>query len=39
MMKNAFLGIHTESLLPPILVMTALTALCTLLAIRFFRWE
>lgn len=39
MMKNAFLGIGPGSILPPICVMLALTALCTLLSLRFFRWE
>ncbi len=35
----AFLGIGLGSVLPPICVMLALTALCTLLSLRFFRWE
>ena len=39
MMKNAFLGIGPGSILPPICVMLALTALSTLLSLRFFRWE
>lgn len=39
MMKHAFLGIGLGSVLPPICVMLALTALCTLLSLRFFRWE
>ena len=39
MMKHAFLGIGPGSVLPPICVMLALTALCTLLSLRFFRWE
>ena len=39
MMKHAFLGIGPGSILPPICVMLALTALCTLLSLRFFRWE
>ena len=39
MMKNTFLGIGTESVLLPICVMLGLTALCTILAVRFFRWE
>ena len=34
-----FLGIGPGSVLPPICVMLALTALCTLLSLRFFRWE
>lgn len=39
MMKNAFLGIGMGSILPPICIMLALTALCTILSICFFRWE
>lgn len=39
MMKNAFLGVHVGGLLLPVCVMAALTLLCTLLAVRFFRWE
>lgn len=39
MMKHAFLGIGPGSILPPICVMLTLTALCTLLSLRFFRWE
>ena len=39
MMKNAFLGIHVNSLLLPIGVMLVLTALCTAASVRFFRWE
>ena len=34
-----FLGIGPGSVLPPICGMFALTALCTLLSLRFFRWE
>ena len=39
MMKNTFLGIGTGSILLPLCVMVGVTALCTILAIRFFRWE
>ena len=39
MMKNAFLGVPTDSVLLPICVMLGLTALCVGLAICFFRWE
>ena len=39
MMKNAFLGADTGNVLLPVCVMIGLTALCTGLAIRFFRWE
>lgn len=39
MMKNAFLGISAGSVLLPVCVMLGLTALCTGLAVCFFRWE
>ena len=39
MMKNAFLGIGADSILIPICVMLGVTALCTVLAGCFFRWE
>lgn len=39
MMKDAFLGVHAGSYLLLVGVMAALTALCTLLSVRFFRWE
>ena len=39
MMKDAFLGIGAENVLLPVCVMLGLTALCTGLAVRFFRWE
>lgn len=39
MMKNAFLGIGMGNVLVPVCVMLGLTALCTALAVRFFRWE
>ena len=39
MMKNAFLGIGMGNILVPVCVMLGLTALCTALAVRFFRWE
>ena len=39
MMKNTFLGISAGSVLLPICVMLGVTALCTVLAVRFFRWE
>lgn len=39
MMKNAFLGAGTGSTLLPVCVMLGLTALCTVLSVRFFRWE
>lgn len=39
MMKNAFIGADTGSILLPVCVILGLTALCTVLSIRFFRWE
>ena len=39
MMKDAFLGISAESAPLSVCVMLTLTALCTGLAVRFFRWE
>ena len=39
MMKNAFLGIGADSILIPICAMLGVTALCTVLSVRFFRWE
>lgn len=38
MMKNTFLGVSTESILLPLCVMIGVAALCTILAVRFFRW-
>ena len=39
MMKNAFLGLDAGGILLPVGVMLGLTAACTGLAVRFFRWE
>ena len=39
MMKNTFWGINMGNVLLPICVMAGVTALCTILAVRFFRWE
>ena len=39
MMKNTFLGVNAGSVLLPICVMLGVAALCTILAVRFFRWE
>lgn len=39
MMKHAFLGISTGNVLLPVCVMLGLTALCTIFAVRFFRWD
>lgn len=39
LMKNSFLGISQGNVLLPVGIMLAVTAICTGLAIRFFRWE
>ena len=39
MMKNTFLGVSTGSVLLPVCVMVGVTALCAVLAVRFFQWE
>ena len=39
LMKHTFLGIGTGSVLLPVCVMTGVAVLCTILAVRFFRWE
>ena len=39
MMKNMFLGTNAGSVLLPVCVMLSVAALCTALAVRFFRWE
>ena len=39
MMKNAFLGVRTGGILLPLCVMLGVAVLCTVLAVRFFRWE
>ena len=39
MMKTTFLGVNTGSILLPICVMLGVAALCTILAVRFFRGE
>lgn len=39
LMKETFLGVGTGDVLVPVGVMLGVTALCTLLAVRSFRWE
>ena len=39
MMKSTFLGISARSVLLQIGAMLGVAALCTILAVRFFRWE
>lgn len=38
-MKSAFLGLPTENAWIPVAVMTAVTIICTGIAVRFFKWE
>jgi ABC-2 type transport system permease protein len=39
LLKAASLGLPAESVLPSIVVMAALAALCMVVSVRFFRWE
>lgn len=39
LMKQTFLGLETQGALTPVAVMVLVTAVCTGLAVRFFRWE
>ncbi|MDO4829468.1 MAG: ABC transporter permease [Clostridia bacterium] len=39
LMKNTFVGIRAASTLTPVATMLATTVLCTILSVRFFRWE
>ena len=39
LMKSSFLGLPTENAWLPIAVMAAVTAICTGIAIKFFKWE
>ncbi|WP_165172628.1 ABC transporter permease [Adlercreutzia sp. ZJ242] len=41
LMKSSFLGvgIGVESLLPQVIVLVLVTAACSLIAVRFFKWE
>ena len=39
LMKNTFLGLSQGNVLLPMTIMLAVTAVCTGVAIRFFRWE
>lgn len=39
LMKSAFLGVSGGSVLAPAAVMAGVTAVCVVLAVRFFRWE
>ena len=39
LMKQTFLGLGVQNVLTPVAVMTAVTLVCSALAVRFFRWE
>lgn len=39
LMKSAFLGLPIENALFPVMVMAAVTAICTGIAVKFFKWE
>lgn len=39
LMKSAFLGLPIENALFPVMVMAAATAICTGIAVKFFKWE
>lgn len=39
LMKASFLGLETEALWLPVLVMLAVTAVCAGIAVRYFKWE
>ena len=38
-LTKAYLGVSTGGILLPLCVMLGVAALCTVLAVRFFRWE
>lgn len=39
LMKSAFLGLPDNDVCLPVVVMTAVTVICTGIAVRFFKWE
>ena len=39
LMKSAFLGLPIENVWFPVVVMTAVTIICTGIAVRFFKWK
>ena len=39
LMKSAFLGLNDGSLWFPVAVMAAVAIICTVIAVRFFKWE
>ncbi len=38
-LTKAYLGVRTGGILLPLCVMLGVAVLCTVLAVRFFRWE
>lgn len=38
-LTKAYLGVRTGDILLPLCVMLGVAVLCTVLAVRFFRWE
>lgn len=39
LLKSCSLGVNTESILFPICLLAGITILCTILSLKFFRWE
>lgn len=39
LMKSAFLGLPMENAWLPVVVMVAVTVICTGIAVKFFKWE
>lgn len=39
LMKSAFLGLPIDNALFPVILMAAVTAICTGIAVKFFKWE
>lgn len=39
LMKSAFLGLPIDNALFPVMFMVAVTAICTVIAFKFFKWE
>ena len=39
LMKSAFLGLPMENAWLPVVVMAAVTVICTGIAVKFFKWE
>ena len=39
LMKSAFLGVTIDNVWVPIAIMSAVTVVCTGIAVKFFKWE